>query len=183
VLEPLFQEFILQGEFPHQSLQFLYPVLESAKDDRQAQMTKAKAEFERCQLERQRVLTQVRKGWVTDADAELQFRAVREEEQHWQTELDNLTALADNTDSIWESFWTQLKATDRMFDYGFVLSPERKKGLLGLLLKQFVLCKVIPHRRALTLRAAKGLCPFGIPESSNPVPRAQGVIGNKDGKI
>ena len=39
--------------------------------------------------------------------------------------------------------------------------------------------KVIPHRRALTLRAAKGLCPFGIPESSNPVPRAQGVIGNK----
>ena len=24
--------------------------------------------------------------------------------------------------------------------------------------------KVIPHRRALTLRAAKGLCPFGIPE-------------------
>ena len=42
-----------------------------------------------------------------------------------------------------------------------------------------VLCKVIPHRRALTLRAAKGLCPFGIPESGNPVPRAQGVIGNK----
>ena len=40
-------------------------------------------------------------------------------------------------------------------------------------------CKVIPHRRALTLRAAKGLCPFGIPESGNPVPRAQGVIGNK----
>ena len=39
--------------------------------------------------------------------------------------------------------------------------------------------KVIPHRRALTLRAAKGLCPFGIPESGNPVPRAQGVIGNK----
>ena len=36
--------------------------------------------------------------------------------------------------------------------------------------------KVIPHRRALTLQAAKGLCPFGIPESSNPVPGAQGVM-------
>ena len=40
--------------------------------------------------------------------------------------------------------------------------------------------KVILHRRALTLWAAKGLYPFGIPESGSPVPRAQGVIGNKD---
>ena len=29
VLEPLFQELILQGELPHQALQFLYPVLKS----------------------------------------------------------------------------------------------------------------------------------------------------------
>jgi hypothetical protein len=36
--------------------------------------------------------------------------------------------------------------------------------------------KGIPHRRALTLRAAKGLCPFGIPEQGNPAPRAQGVL-------
>jgi len=35
--------------------------------------------------------------------------------------------------------------------------------------------KTVPHRRALTLRAAKGLCPFRNPEYGNPVPRAQGV--------
>ena len=29
MLEPLFQELILQGELPQQALQFLYPVLES----------------------------------------------------------------------------------------------------------------------------------------------------------
>jgi len=29
VLQPLFQELVLQGELTHQTLQFLYPVLES----------------------------------------------------------------------------------------------------------------------------------------------------------
>ena len=46
----------------------------------------------------------------------------------------------------------------------------------GAVLVTAELCKTVPHRWALTLRAAKGLCPFGNPEYCNPVPRAQGVL-------
>lgn len=64
---------------------------------------------------------------------------IGKEQEHWQQEVTNLQALQANTDALWDSFWSQFKEIDRMFNWGFNLSPEQKKKVLNLLLQEFVL--------------------------------------------
>lgn len=114
---------------------------ENGKKDREENIAKAKKEINRCELERQRLLTIIRKGYVTNAEADIQFRAVREDEDRWQEELANLEALDVNSNALWDSFWSQLQKLDEWFDWGFSLSVEQKKEILNLLLDSFVLYK------------------------------------------
>jgi len=74
-----------------------------------------------------------------EAEAELQFRRIREEQEYWQQELINLEALGNNTEAAWESFMSHLKELDRYFYFGYDISLEQKKGILNLLLEEFIL--------------------------------------------
>lgn len=114
---------------------------ENSKEDREKQIARAKDELDRCSLERQRILTTIRKGWATETEAELQFAAVKSDEEYWQQELANLETLTTNIDAIWDSWWSQLKRIDAWFDYGFILTPEQKKEILNIMLDKFVLYK------------------------------------------
>ena len=114
---------------------------ESARDERQEQIARAKDELERLKWEKQRVLTTVRKGHVTEDEAEIQFSAIKEEQEHWQQELANLEAVQTNTDAIWDSWWSHFRKIDAMFDWGFNPTDEQKKTILNLLLQEFVLFK------------------------------------------
>jgi hypothetical protein len=115
--------------------------LEAAKDSSQKQMVKAKDEIDRCKLERQRLLTSIRKGYVTGADIELQFRAVKEDEERWQEELANAEILNNDMEASWQSFWNQLQTVRQHFNYGFCITPEKKKEILNALLQEFILNK------------------------------------------
>lgn len=98
-----------------------------------------KEEIERCKLERQGLLTTIRKEWATEAEAEMQFKVIKEEQEYWEQEVVKLGALEVNTDTLWDSFWPQFKEIERMFNWGFNPTPEQKKEILNLLLEGFIL--------------------------------------------
>ena len=114
---------------------------ESAKGEREQQIVRAKGQLDELKLEKQRLLTTIRKGYVTEVEAEVQFIAINSERKYWEQELTNLQALQDNDNTAPDAFMVQLKQLDRWFDYGFNPSPEQKKQLLVTLLKEFVLCR------------------------------------------
>ncbi len=116
-------------------------LFESAKGEREQQIVRAKGQLDELKLEKQRLLTTIRKGYVTEVEAEVQFIAINSERKYWEQELTNLQALQDNDNTALDAFMVQLKQLDRWFDYGFNPSPEQKKQLLVTLLKEFVLCR------------------------------------------
>lgn len=68
-----------------------------------------KEEIERCKLERQGLLTIIRKRWATEAEAEMQFKVIKEEQEYWEQEMVKLGALEVNTDTLWDSFWPSIQ--------------------------------------------------------------------------
>ena len=92
-------------------------------------------------MEKQRILTSFRKGWVTEADIDLQLKAIKSDQGHWQQELSNLEAMAENSDLVWDNFFKQLDALDKykLLGFEFTTTPEQKKELLNLLLDEFIL--------------------------------------------
>ena len=69
---------------------------------------------------------------VTEAEADLQFRAIRSEQAFWAQELANIEAVQTHSDALWDTFWGQLKGIKTMFNYGFHPTAEQKKKLLNL---------------------------------------------------
>jgi len=112
---------------------------EDAKGERDTQIVKAQRNVERCKQERQTVLKQIRKGNITQADADVEFTLLNKEQSHWESELSGLMSLSTDADTIWERFWSQLKAINLSFDYGFDAAPEQKRELLNSMLDSFVL--------------------------------------------
>lgn len=115
--------------------------VENANQEQEQQIAEAKRKLEQLKLKKQRVLTIIRKGLATEAEAELQLRAVNSEREYWDQHLANLEALKQNDKAVWDSFCAQRKEIDRMFDYGFYPTPDQKKEILNLLLEEFVLHK------------------------------------------
>jgi hypothetical protein len=114
---------------------------ESASSEREQQIATAKQHLEDLKWEKQRILTTIRKGYVTEAEAELQFKAINSEREHWERELSNLQALQADSEAAADKFVAQLKQLDRLFDWGGIwsLTPEQKKQILNTLLQEFVL--------------------------------------------
>ena len=112
----------------------------NAKQDREKQIARAKEEIERCELERQKMLTAFRKGWATEAQTEIQSKAIKEKEEYWQEELPRLETLEANAVSVFDAYWNQVNQLRNYFTYDFFLmEPERKKEILNLLLQEFIL--------------------------------------------
>ena len=113
---------------------------ENGQEDRQQVIDKAKNELKSCEIERQRILTVMRKGYITEADAEIQLILINTDEEHWQQELTHAEQLQDDSDAVWQAFKSQLMELDRFRFFGFHhLSAEQKKQILNTLLKEFVL--------------------------------------------
>ena len=117
---------------------------ENSKAGREQQIARAKEQLDGLKLEKQRLLTTICKGYVTEVEAEVEFIAMNSEREHWEQELNNLQALQDNDSTALDAFMAQLKQVDKWFDYGFYPTAQQKKQLLVTLLKEFVL---YPDRR------------------------------------
>ena len=114
----------------------------SGEEDRKKRIAEARGKIDGFQWERQRVLTQVRKGHVTDEEAEVQFKAIRSEQDYWQEEINKLQSLEANARSILDQYWDQVNRLREYFSYDFFqISPEQKREILNLLLQEFVLFK------------------------------------------
>jgi len=114
---------------------------ESASSEREQQITTAKQHLDDLKWEKQRILTTIRKGYVTEAEADLQFKAIKSEQDHWEKELSNLQALQADTEAATDKFVAQLKQLDKLFDYHGLwhLTPEQEKQVLNTLLQEFIL--------------------------------------------
>ena len=101
----------------------------------------AKQHLEDLNWGKQRIMTTIRKGYVTEAEADLQFKAIKSEQDYWQGQLVNLQALQADTEAAADRFVAQLKQLDRLFDYGGIwyLTPEQKRQVLTTLLQEFIL--------------------------------------------
>tara|TARA_B100000315_G_scaffold229157_1_gene238554 strand:+ start:101 stop:850 length:750 start_codon:yes stop_codon:yes gene_type:complete len=122
---------------------FTYDLLlekyESGKGDRELRITKVKSEIEKSKSERQVVLRQVRRGNISQADADIEFAVIDKDEIDLQQELDNLKALNVESGLAIDTFMEHLKAVNTSFDYGFNPTNEQKKEILNLLLDKFTL--------------------------------------------
>ena len=114
---------------------------EDASNEREQQITTAKQHLEDLKWEKQRILTTIRKGYVTEAEADIQFKAIKSEQAYWKRELSNIQALHADSEAAADRFVAQLKQLDRLFDYGGIwyLNPEQKKQILTTLLQEFIL--------------------------------------------
>ena len=114
---------------------------ENAGSEREQQIATAKQHLEDLKWEKQRILTTIRKGYVTEGEADLQFKAINSEREHWENELTSIQSLHADSEAAAEKFVAQLKQLDKFFDYGGIwfLGPEQKKQILNTLLKEFVL--------------------------------------------
>ena len=108
-----------------------------------ANVGRAQREIERCDLERQRILTVIRKGYVTEAEADLQFRAIREDRERWAEELARAAASRTNMEAactaIHELMLKVAETTYAGWDGAFDLTAERKKHILDTVVDKFVL--------------------------------------------
>jgi hypothetical protein len=91
---------------------------------------------------KQPIVTTLRKGCVTEAEADLQFKAMKSEQGHWEGELSSLQALHAEAEAAAEKFVAQLEQLDKFFDYGGIwfLTSEQRRQILNTLLQEFVLC-------------------------------------------
>jgi len=117
--------------------------LDTAEQSMEATIARAKKELERCQLERQRLLTAMRKGYATERHVELQFKAVNEDEEHWQSELAKAETVRANLSAVQHSMFDQigkvLQTKDWWWDTTFGFTAEQKKEILNALLDKSVL--------------------------------------------
>jgi hypothetical protein len=86
-------------------------------------------------------MTTLRKGCVTDAEADLQFKAMKSKQEQCEGELSSLQALHAETEAAAEKFVAQSKQLDKLFDWGGIgfLTSEQKRQILNTLLQEFVL--------------------------------------------
>jgi hypothetical protein len=124
------------------SYEALIERFENGQDDRQRAISKTKDKLGQCQVEKQRILTVLRKGYISEADAEIQLIAINSEQEHWQQELAQAEHLQANSDVVWQAFHAQLHELDRFRFFGLDhVSADQKKELLNSLLQEFVLSK------------------------------------------
>jgi site-specific DNA recombinase len=128
------------SQYVNGSYDSLIEQFENGQDDRQQAMDKASNKIKCCDTERQRILTVMRKGYITEADAEIQLISINADEKHWQQELTHYEQLQADSAIVWQAFMSQLHELDRFRFFGFHnLSAEQKKLILNTLLKEFVL--------------------------------------------
>ncbi|GAI17329.1 unnamed protein product, partial [marine sediment metagenome] len=82
---------------------------ESAKGEREQQIVRAREQLEGMKLEKQRLLTTIRKGYATEVEAELQFIAIKSEREYWEQELNNLQSLQDNDNAALDAFMAPIQ--------------------------------------------------------------------------
>lgn len=114
---------------------------ENGKAQRKAQIERIKEEITRCDLEKQRLLTFIRKGRIDEKEADLQFKAIKDDQDYWKQESSKIQSLETNSDVVWENWYKQLQEVRNSFTFWFLPSPEKKKEILNLLLQEFVLSK------------------------------------------
>ena len=114
---------------------------ESASAEREQQIAIAKQHLEDLNWGKQRIMTTIRKGYVTEAEADLQFKVIKSEQDYWQGQLSNIQTLHADIEAAADRFVTQLNQLDRLFDWGSIwyITPEQKREILNTLLKEFVL--------------------------------------------
>jgi hypothetical protein len=120
---------------------FLLRRSENAQAGREEQLAKVKDEISRCDLEKQRIIHQLRKGVLTDSDIDLSMRAIKSDKERWESELLNLEELGKNSDLVWNRFFEQLDKLQKywLLGFEFTTTPEQKKELLNLLLDEFIM--------------------------------------------
>jgi two-component SAPR family response regulator len=131
-------EDIIEG-YRNATLDRLAAEYDSVEENMKATIARAKRELERCQLERQRLLTAIRKGYATEAEAELQFKAIMADEEQWEEELAAAEAIESNTEAVQEGILNIVGTVLTAFDFGFILTQEQKKEILNTVLDKFVL--------------------------------------------
>ena len=114
---------------------------ESASSEREQQIATAKKHLEDLKRGKQRIMTALRKNHVTEAEADLQFKAIKSEQDYWERELSNLQTLHADSEAAAEKFMVQLKQLDRLFDWGGIwsLTSEQKRQVLNTSLHEFIL--------------------------------------------
>ena len=114
---------------------------ESASAEREQQIATAKQHLEDLNWGKQRIMTTLRKDYVTEAEADLQFKAIKSEQDYWQGQLVNLQALQADSEAAADRFVAQLKQLDRLFDWGSIwyITPEQKRQVLTTLLQELIL--------------------------------------------
>ena len=123
----------------------MYEVLlnqfEEAKRTSSYKISKAQDEIRQCQAEKQRLVTQVAKGVLMDEDIKLTMAGINERMEHWNNELVNAQAMAQDSDALMAEFMEKLKEIDLLYDWGGVwfMTPEQKKQVFKLMLHSFTL--------------------------------------------
>ncbi|HUU63063.1 MAG TPA: recombinase family protein [Dehalococcoidia bacterium] len=132
---------VLSG-YVNGSYEALIERLDNGRDDRQKAISKISVELEHFPVEKQRILTILRKGYINEAEAEIQLTVINSEEAHLQQELAQAEHLQANSVEVWQAFKAQLHELDRFRFFGFHhISADQKKQLLLTLLQGFVLFK------------------------------------------
>ncbi|GAF97031.1 unnamed protein product, partial [marine sediment metagenome] len=115
----------------------------SVEEQVNATIAKAQKELERCGLEKQNIIKFIRKGSITDSDADLQLRAIQEDEERWQEELARAEGSKANASGVLEGIFRQigrvLETRNWYWDTTMGFTPEQKKDILTALLDSFVL--------------------------------------------
>jgi len=117
--------------------------LGTAEQTMESTIARARNQLERCKLERQRLLTALRKGYASEAEIDLQFKAINSDEGHWQEELAKAEAIRANAALIRQGIVEQairvFETSDWWWDSTFGFTPEQKKEVLNAMLDKFIL--------------------------------------------
>ena len=85
----------------------------------------------------------MRKGYATERDVELQFKAVNGDEEQWQSELAKAETVRANLSAVQQGMFDQigkvLQTKDWWWDTAFGFTDEQKKEILNALLDKCVL--------------------------------------------
>jgi DNA invertase Pin-like site-specific DNA recombinase len=117
--------------------------MDGAKLQLEADIQKALKEIERCKTERQRVLHVVRKGFCSDKEVDIQFRAIREDEERWESELsaaqESLNNISSVTDAIVNQIAKVVSTVETWWDVAYPLTEKQKREIVNTLLDSFIL--------------------------------------------
>ena len=131
--------------YQHAAIDKLVAEYDATEQNLEATIAKARNELERCQQERQRLLTALRKAYGSEAELDLQFRAIKADQEQWGLELARAEAVRANINKILDSIHHQvgkvLQAIDWSWDTTMGFSIGQKKDILNAVLDKFVLYK------------------------------------------